>query len=47
MRKATSAMGPTSCTPILIQRKDELQMTPREIKAIQCFVFKNTPELLF
>lgn len=40
MRKATSTMGLTSCTPILIHKKDELQITPRAMKAIQCFVFK-------
>lgn len=38
--KATSDVGPISRTPILIQRKDELQMRPRVMKAIQCFVFK-------
>src|SRR6185503_20672771 len=43
MRKATSAMGPISCTPILIHRKDELQIAPRRMKTIQCLVFKETP----
>jgi len=39
MRKATSDVGPISRTPILIQRKDELQIRPSVMKAIQCFVF--------
>src|SRR6188474_3232229 len=43
MRKATRAIGPMSCTPILIHRKDELQIAPRRLKTIQCLVFKGTP----
>src|SRR5215207_709877 len=43
MRKATRDMGPISCTPILIHRKDELQIAPRRMKTIQCLVFKETP----
>src|SRR5688572_5418929 len=43
MRKATRAIGPISCTPILIHRKEELQIAPRRMKTIQCLVFKETP----
>jgi len=38
--KATRDVGPISRTPILIQRKDELQIRPSVMKTIQCFVFK-------
>jgi hypothetical protein len=31
--------GPTSCTAILIHRKEELQMEPRRIKLNQDFAF--------
>src|SRR5687768_2626783 len=41
--KAVSAMGPISCTPILIHRKEELQIAPRRMKTNQCLVFKETP----
>src|SRR4030067_2413968 len=39
MRNATRAMGPISCTPILIQRNDELQIIPNKMKTTQCFDF--------
>src|SRR6266545_727210 len=39
-RKATSVIGPTSCTAILIHMNEELQMAPNNRNTIQCFVFK-------
>jgi hypothetical protein len=41
MRKAVSAIGPISCTPILIHRKDELQIRPSVMKTNQCLGFKG------
>src|SRR5574341_632808 len=43
IRKATSAMGPISCTPILIHRKDELQIAPSRMKTNQCLDFNEAP----
>ena len=43
MRKAVNAIGPISCTPILIHKKEELQIAPRVMKTSQCFGFKLSP----
>src|SRR5512143_2768352 len=39
VRKATSVMGPTSCTAILIHIKEELQIAPNKRNTNQCLGF--------
>src|ERR1041384_5979557 len=41
VRKATSVIGPTSCTAILIHMKEELQIAPSKRNANQCLGFKD------
>src|SRR5215207_7466 len=40
-RKATSVIGPISCTAILIHMNEELQIAPSKIKTSQCLGFKT------
>src|SRR5512138_2580504 len=39
VRKATSVIGPTSCTAILIHMNEELQIAPSNINTNQCLGF--------
>src|SRR3972149_6641116 len=43
VRNATNVMGLNSRMAILIQRKDELHMAARRIKANQCLIFIQCP----
>src|SRR5215213_8897296 len=45
-RKATSVIGPTSCTAILIHINEELQIAPSNRKTNQCFGFNGDSLLI-